>query len=101
MDRLVCMEAFVRVVEASSFAEAARRWGRSKTVVSKYVSQLEEHLGVQLLRRTTRAVTVTEAGRAHYESCVQVLGLVERSEAQLTDDDASPAGTLRVSSPVG
>ena len=64
MDRLVAMEAFVRVADAGSFSAAARHWGRSKAVVSKYVNALEAHLGVQLLRRTTRSLSLTEAGRA-------------------------------------
>ncbi|MDB4278560.1 LysR family transcriptional regulator, partial [Deltaproteobacteria bacterium] len=50
MDRLLTMEAFLRVVDAGSFSAAARQWGRSKAVVSKYVNALEDHLGVELLR---------------------------------------------------
>lgn len=101
MDRLVCMEAFVRVAEAESFAGAARRWGRSTTVVSKYISQLEEHLGVALLQRSTRSVALTEAGRRHYENTQQVLALLTDSETQLQEADASTSGVLRISAPSG
>ena len=66
MNRLLGMEAFVRVVDAGSFSAAARQWGRSKAVLSKYVSALEEHLGVELLRRTTRSLSLTEAGQAYH-----------------------------------
>lgn len=99
MDRITTMEAFVRVVDAGSFAEAARQWGRSKAAVSKYVGQLEEHLGLRLLRRTTRSLGVTDAGRAHYEQCTQVLALLEESEAQLRADHLALRGPLRVSAP--
>ena len=101
MDRVTCMEAFVRVADAGSFAEAARRWGRSKAVVSKYVGQLEGHLGLRLLHRTTRSVSLTDAGRAHYERTQQVLTLLSESEAQLRADHVAPRGLLRVTAPPG
>ncbi|MFZ1862672.1 MAG: LysR family transcriptional regulator, partial [Polyangiales bacterium] len=101
MDRLLAMEAFVRVVDAGSFSAAARQWGRSKAVVSKYVSALEEHLGVQLLRRTTRSLSLTEAGRAYRERCADVLGEIDAVEASLREDLAAPRGLLRVTAPPG
>ena len=101
MDRVTCMEAFVRVVDAGSFSEAARRWGRSKAVVSKYVGQLESHLDVRLLNRTTRSVGLTDAGRAHYERTSVILNMLEESEAQLRANHVKPRGVLRVSAPPG
>ncbi|MEZ4337117.1 MAG: LysR family transcriptional regulator [Sandaracinaceae bacterium] len=101
MDRLTSMEALVRVVDAGSFAEAARRWGRSTSVVSKYVSQLEEDLGVRLLRRTTRRLGLTDAGVAHVERCRRVLADVTDAEAQLRADHAELRGGLRISAPPG
>ena len=83
MDRLLGMEAFVRVVDAGSFAAAARGWGRSKAAVSKYVAQLEGQLGVSLLRRTTRSLALTDAGRQHLDRARQILALLEASEAEL------------------
>ena len=101
MDRLLAMEAFVRVVDAGSFSAAARQWGRSKAVVSKYVNALEDHLGVQLLRRTTRSLSLTEAGRAYRERCTEVLGEIQSLEASLREGVAAPRGPLRVSAPPG
>lgn len=101
MDRLLTMEAFVRVVDAGSFSAAARHWGRSKAVVSKYVSALEEDLGVQLLRRTTRSLSLTEAGRTYRERCADVLGEIESLEASVREGVAAPRGPLRVSAPPG
>jgi DNA-binding transcriptional LysR family regulator len=101
MDRLLAMEAFVRVVDAGGFSAAARRWGRSKAVVSKYVNALEEHLGVELLRRTTRSLSLTEAGHAYRERCADVLGEIDALEASLREDLAAPRGALRVTAPPG
>jgi len=101
MDRLVAMEAFVRVADAGSFSAAARRWGRSKAVVSKYVSALEAHLGVQLLQRTTRSLSLTESGRAYRERCADVLGEIQTLEASLRENIAAPRGPLRVTAPPG
>jgi len=101
MDRLLAMEAFVRVVDAGSFSAAARHWGRSKAVVSKYVTALEAHLGVELLRRTTRSLSLTEAGRAYRERCTDVLGEIEALEASLREGVGAPRGPLRVSAPPG
>lgn len=101
MDRLLTMEAFVRVVDAGSFSAAARQWGRSKAVVSKYVNALEDHLGVELLRRTTRSLSLTEAGRAYRDRCTDVLGEIEALEVSLRDDVAAPRGPLRITAPPG
>jgi len=101
VDRLTSMEAFVRVVDAGSFTAAARRWGRSKAVVSKYVAALEEHLGVPLLRRTTRSLSLTDAGRGYHARCVDLLGELEAVEAGLRSDHVEPRGLLRVTAPPG
>ncbi len=95
------MEAFVRVVDAGGFSAAARNWGRSKAVVSKYVAQLEEHLDTALLRRTTRSIGLTDAGRAYHRRCAEVLGEIESLEASVHDDDVAPRGTIRVSASPG
>eukprot|EP01037_Dinobryon_pediforme_P027354 gene27354-30218_t len=63
MDRLAAIEAFVRVAETKSFSEAAKRLGSSKSAVSRHVSALETELGARLFHRTTRSLTLTEAGR--------------------------------------
>ena len=101
MDRLEQMEAFIRVVDAGSFTAAARQWGRSKAVVSKYINALEDHLGVELLRRTTRSLSLTEAGRHYRKRCADVLGEIESLEASVREDIAAPRGPLRVTAPPG
>ena len=95
------MEAFVRVVDAGSFTAAARRWGRSKAVVSKYVAALEAHLDVALLHRTTRSLNLTDAGSAYHDRCAALLGELESMEASLHDDHVAPRGVLRVTAPPG
>jgi DNA-binding transcriptional LysR family regulator len=101
MDRLITMEALVRVADAGNFSAAARRWGRSKAVVSKYVSSLEQRLGVQLLRRTTRSLGLTGAGRAYVERCRALLAELDELEANLDADRAALRGPLRVTAPPG
>ena len=101
MDRLNQMEAFIRVVDAGSFTAAAQQWGRSKAVVSKYINALEDRLGVELLRRTTRSLSVTEAGRTYRKRCADILGEIESLEASVRQDIAAPRGPLRVTAPPG
>ena len=101
MDRLKTMEAFVRVVDAGSFSAAARQWGRSKGVVSKYVAALEENLGVQLLRRTTRALSLTAVGSAYHDRCVALLAELDAMESALHAEHLAPRGCLRITAPPG
>lgn len=101
MDRLTAMYAFARVVDAGSFSAAARRWGRSKAAVSKYVADLEAHLGVTLLRRNTRSLTLTEAGAAYYPRCIEILNAVDATETGLREQQSALRGTLRVTAPPG
>jgi DNA-binding transcriptional LysR family regulator len=101
MDRRTTMEAFVRVVEAGSFTAAARQWSVSKAVVSKYVAALERELGVELLRRTTRSSSLTDAGRTYYDRCSVLLEELSSLEASLRDEYRGPRGRLRVTAPPG
>ncbi|NWB96526.1 LysR family transcriptional regulator [Pseudomonas gingeri] len=96
MDRLSAMETFVCVVETGSFSAAARRLEVGQPAVSKTVAQLEEHLGVRLLLRSTRGLTSTEAGAAFFERAKRAIE--EASEAELAARGAgsSLTGTLRV-----
>ena len=96
MDRLQAMTAFVKVVESGSFAAAAERLGVSNSAVSRQVSELEAHLNARLLHRTTRRLSLTEAGQAFYERCVQLLADLEESEAAVRAQAVVPKGTLRV-----
>ena len=73
MDRLQALTSFAKVVELGSFARAAERLGVSTSAVSRQVADLEAHLDTRLLNRTTRRLSLTEAGQSYYERCVQVL----------------------------
>lgn len=100
MENLKDIAVFVRVAELGSFTAAADQLALSKAVVSKYISRLEQRLGARLLHRTTRRITLTEAGDALYGRSVAALadlGEAEREVAQLT---GAPRGHLRVSMPV-
>ncbi|MGS1079697.1 LysR substrate-binding domain-containing protein [Pseudoxanthomonas beigongshangi] len=99
MDRLDAMQAFVRVVETGSFTKAAETLQASKTRVTQLVQQLETHLRVKLLHRTTRRVNVTADGAAYYERVVRLLGDLDDAETSLSAASASPRGRLRVDVP--
>jgi len=92
--------AFVRVVEGQSFTEAAKVLGLPKSSVSRRVSELEKELGVQLLHRTTRKLTLTDAGRTYFEEAERaLLGLDAAAEAA-SGLDRQPRGTVRLTMPV-
>lgn len=98
MDRFQAISAFVRVVEAGSFAGAAARLDVSVSAVSRHVAQLEAHLATRLLNRTTRRLSLTEAGRAFHERSVQLLADLEEAEEAVTSAAIVPRGTLRLAS---
>lgn len=93
------MVTFARVVEANSFAIAARRLGVSTSVASKHVAKLEKSLGARLLQRSTRKLSLTEAGEAFYAHCARVIEELEASEQAIAQTQAEVRGTLRVSIP--
>ena len=97
MDRFAAMTAFAKVVEAGSFAGAAARLDVSVSAVSRHVAELEGHLATRLLHRTTRRLSLTEAGREFYERCVQLLGDLEEAEQAAHAGGVAPRGTLRLS----
>ena len=99
MNKLDGLDVFVAVVEAKSFAGAARKLGMPTTTVSAKVSRLEEKLGVSLLRRTTRKLSLTEAGDAYYRSCAPALQTIEQASAALQQNRSEPRGTLRMTAP--
>ena len=98
MDRFQALTAFARVVETGSFARAAERLGVSVSSVSRQVSDLEAHLSARLLNRTTRRISLTEAGQAFYERCVQLLADLEEAEGAMSAASIVPRGTLRLTS---
>lgn len=97
---LVGISAFVAAVEAGSFTAAAERVGLSKSAVGKGVARLEDHLGVRLLERTTRALGPTTEGQAYYETCVRILADLKEAETQLACARFEVSGRLRLSLPV-
>jgi DNA-binding transcriptional LysR family regulator len=96
MDRLASITAFVRVAESGGFSAAGRRLNLSKATVSDQVQALENVLGVRLLNRTTRRVSLTEIGRGYYERCVQLLQDLEEADEAAGAQQATPRGQLRV-----
>jgi DNA-binding transcriptional LysR family regulator len=100
MDRLAAIEAFVRVAEAGSFSQAAQRLHTSKSVVSRLVGALETELGARLIHRTTRALTLTEAGRSYFERASRILADIDEANASVGQLQAAPRGRLRVNAPM-
>jgi DNA-binding transcriptional LysR family regulator len=96
MDRFAAINAFARVVEAGSFARAAERMGVSVSAVSRQVAELEAHLDVRLLNRTTRRLSLTESGQAFFDRSVQLLADLEEAEIAVTSASIVPRGTLRL-----
>lgn len=96
MDRFAAITAFARVVEAGSFVRAAERMGVSVSAVSRQVAELEAHLDVRLLNRTTRRLSLTESGQAFFDRSVQLLADLEEAEIAVTSASVVPRGTLRL-----
>ncbi|HYC05062.1 MAG TPA: LysR family transcriptional regulator [Azospirillaceae bacterium] len=100
MDRLEEMCLFARVAETRSFTAAAQKLGLSKSVASRRVAELEGRLGARLLNRTTRHISLTEAGEAFYKRCIRILADVEEAERAATDLHGAPRGLLKVAAPM-
>lgn len=99
MDRLDCMQSFVRVVETGSFSAVARELNTTQPTVSKQIAALEAYLDVQLLTRSTRKLQLTQEGERFFEQCQGVLDAAAAAEASVGQRQ-SPVGRLRVSCPV-
>jgi len=98
MDRLAAMRAFLRIVESGSLSAVAREFGASQPTISKQLAALEARLGVRLLNRSTRSLSLTDEGARYYERCRDALEAVEAAEASVRQ--TAPAGLLRVSCPI-
>src|SRR5476651_576568 len=99
LNKLQAMQVFTRVVEAGSMTAAADTLHMPKATVTSLIQQLEAALGVKLLNRTTRSVSVTTDGAAYYPRCVAILAQVRETEESLGQRHASPQGRLRVEVP--
>ena len=100
MDRFDDLQAFVTVVEAGSFTAAAERLGVAKSAVSRRVSELEDRLGVQLLRRTTRRLNLTDTGQAFYEHGSRILADLDEAESAVLQQHGELRGSLKVALPL-
>lgn len=100
MDRLEAMRLFIRVAELGSFAAAAQQLGVARSVVTRQVAALEGHLGVKLMARSTRRMTLTSAGTAYLEKCRVILGLVDAAETDIAAERVAPRGPIRISLPL-
>ncbi len=100
MDRLQTMAVFVAVAEETGFSAAARRLKISAPSVTRAIGDLEMRLGARLLHRTTRTVTLTEAGERYLADCRHILGEIEEADRQATRVHASPSGLVRVTGSV-
>jgi DNA-binding transcriptional LysR family regulator len=100
MDRLDSLESFVAVVEAGQFSIAAERLGVGKSVVSRRVSELEAHLGARLLQRTTRRLSLTDAGREFYPRALQLLEDLAEAEQSVSSGQQSLSGRIRLATPL-
>lgn len=100
MERLDCDRMFIAVLELGSFARAAQRLGTSSGQASKLVSKLEADLGVQLLKRTTRALAATEVGRAYYERIKLLLEEFDALDLSIRQTSGAPGGRLKLTAPM-
>jgi DNA-binding transcriptional LysR family regulator len=99
MDRFRTIDSFVRVATAGSFSAAAKHLGISRALVSLHVTDLEKRLGVRLLNRTTRCLTLTEAGANYLEFCQRMLAEMNERESSITQLQKEPRGSLKVTAP--
>lgn len=100
MQSLTGIVAFVRTAQLKSFAAAARQLGVSPSAVGKSVARLEDHLGLRLLNRTTRSISLTPEGALFFEHCVRILEQLTEAENVVASGQATPRGRLRVDLPV-
>ncbi|MBG9998993.1 LysR family transcriptional regulator [Pseudoalteromonas sp. NSLLW24] len=100
MDKLTTMKTFLAVVQEGSFSKAADKLDISPQLVSKYISALEDNLRTRLLHRTTRKVSVTEAGNQYYQRCQQVIIDIEDMENSLNNLSENVSGVLSISAPM-
>ena len=91
------MRSFVRVAERGNLSAVARELGLGQSTVTRHIRELEQAVGVPLLTRTTRRVTMTDEGRRYYADCVQILRLVEHAGEEARSTRGAPAGTVRAS----
>ena len=100
MDRFSGMQIFVGIVEAGSITAAAERLSLAKSAVSRGLAELEAHLGVSLIQRTTRRLNLTDSGRAYYERCIGILADVAEADSAVSRSHGALKGRLKVALPL-
>jgi DNA-binding transcriptional LysR family regulator len=100
MNRLEAMVAFVQVADLRGFAPAARRLGLSPSVITRQVAGLEDHLGIRLFERTTRSVSLTDAGERYLERVRRILAELDEAEASAQAERRAPTGRFVVAAPL-
>lgn len=100
MDRFHLMTVFVAVVDANGFAGAARKLAISPPAVTRAINELESHLGLRLLTRTTRTVRVTDAGERYVKDCRRILAEIAEADESVTGQHGAPRGRLTITAPV-
>lgn len=97
MNELQCIRAFIKVVDVGSFAEAARQMATAKSVISKRVTQLEDHLQLELLHRSTRKLTLTDTGADYFQRCSRIISDLDDARSAVKSIEWALSGVLRVS----
>ncbi|MDX1737197.1 MAG: LysR family transcriptional regulator [Alphaproteobacteria bacterium] len=100
MTTLDGMSSFVAVIDTGSFTKAAEQLGQTKSAISKHVTKLEERLGVKLINRTTRKLSLTDVGETYYEKARSIIEQAEEAEAEITSYQHAPRGKLRITIPI-
>ena len=100
MDRLMSLSVFVAAVEEGSIAAAGKRFGLSAVMAGRYLSALEEHLSARLIERSTRRLSLTDAGRAYFDRSKRILEDLEEADGEAADRQANPRGNLHLTAPI-
>jgi DNA-binding transcriptional LysR family regulator len=100
MDTLQAMRVFVRVAELNSFSGVAKQLGVARSVITRQVAALENHLGTKLMARSTRRLTLTSEGASYLEKCRVILNLVDAAETGIAQERLTPRGLIRISVPL-
>ncbi len=99
MDRIEAMRVFIAALDEGSLAGAGRRLGRSPAAVSRAIAYLENHVGAELLHRTTRSLKLSAVGEGYAEACRRVLTELETADLAAAGEHAAPTGTLTITAP--
>lgn len=100
MNQLLAMRAFCCIVENRGFSAAAEQWETTSSTLSRHLQHLEAQLGVRLINRTTRHLSLTEAGERYHAACLDILQRLDQAALAVADDGSEPSGTLRISVPL-